>query len=754
MEEADEEELWVDSLLDDARKHSSPRKRRPKKRRGGTAAGEADASAASSDAPGPPPPAASAQAAGKVLGTFLTSRPTAEELRAAGILRPGRVDPGVAAAAEAIRKLLQRNSLARHLRNRLSAMDLRQRGILRDPEGKDRSSAVASLTRALENRPPRRELARYTREIMVWTGLEVASVVPVGTRTCHAAVLHGRRLYVLGGHSVGEVEHPLSPGMLDADKGSGWSRPPTCSAAGFEPVARYAHSVVDNNGVLVIFGGYSASSGWTNDVWLLDVRSGQERARVAEKSAGGGAAGSSSSSNSGRKSALAVSMPPDWGEAAIRPPPDSLRPPSPALPDGTADGAGTGGPPAAQAVADLLTWHLPPIAGTPPCARAAHTSTLVAGVMLVVGGNDGGRLFNDAHMLLLQPPGGSGMQWRSISPAGAAPSPRAGHTAVAHGDSSVVVFGGGEGWGGAAFNDLFVLQAEGASSSSKAVPDFVWLRPSHTGTPPTPRTGHTACVQDDSMLVFGGFDGRRALNDVHILNLRSMAWSRPADTGAVPSPRAGHTATSIGNYCVVFGGSKSDGEGSVYGDVHVLDTTFNRAYGGRAGTEESTSGGEEGGDGASTTSSSTMLRAAAEPSKMGEGVGSPSAGPSAIGALTAVLSERRVAAAARSAMAEGGSSGGGPLPFVGPPSTVLKVSSAVLAAALEGDHKGKPLAVAPRSPAPPPPAALEHLRAEILRAAAADEARHEAMAAELAAWRRERRETSAKLLAALVSNKL
>lgn len=67
----------------------------------------------------------------------------------------------------------------------------------------------------------------------------------------------------------------------------------------------------------------------------------------------------------------------------------------------------------------------------------------------------------------------------------------------------MVVFGGGEGWGAEnCFNDLFVLDTR-HGAAAPATPGGgglavarapVWLRPSFSGTAPSPRTGHSAVV--------------------------------------------------------------------------------------------------------------------------------------------------------------------------------------------------------------------------------------------------------------------
>lgn len=58
------------------------------------------------------------------------------------------------------------------------------------------------------------------------------------------------------------------------------------------------------------------------------------------------------------------------------------------------------------------------------------------------------------------------------------------------------------------------------------------------------------------MYVFGGQDGKRCYNDVHILDLEVMAWKSPECTGPAPVPRSGHAAILIGNNLVIHGGFK------------------------------------------------------------------------------------------------------------------------------------------------------------------------------------------------------
>ncbi len=47
------------------------------------------------------------------------------------------------------------------------------------------------------------------------------------------------------------------------------------------------------------------------------------------------------------------------------------------------------------------------------------------------------------------------------------------------------------------------------------------------GVIPTARDGHSACIIDNAMYIFGGFEGRNQFirQDVHKLDLESMEWS-------------------------------------------------------------------------------------------------------------------------------------------------------------------------------------------------------------------------------------
>ena len=62
---------------------------------------------------------------------------------------------------------------------------------------------------------------------------------------------------------------------------------------------------------------------------------------------------------------------------------------------------------------------------------------------------------------------------------------------------------------------------------------------------PSGRMHHTSTFVPamQSLVIFGGTRPGEALNDLWMLNTKTMSWSQPETTGAPPSPRFGHTAT-------------------------------------------------------------------------------------------------------------------------------------------------------------------------------------------------------------------
>lgn len=487
------------------------------------------------------------------------------------------------------------------------------------------------LAALLERRPSVQAMVRAARikKVMMWTLLDVTGYGGLGdqqqSRNCASLSLVGRKLYLLGGHEnsprLGESSgvgigtgglstnsgiHNAHTGgqtpfgsnlhsssniatemsntstslfttqVLDIDR-SCWERVPTRSAAGFSPVARYAHATVVIRHFLVIFGGYGGGI-WRNDVWILDTMGGKNNS-------GGGGSGISTraSGNSWTASSTFSHVP----VAPVPSLPPGLIPTNASDRSATLLSKNSFGVTAGADEPEPLTWYLPPILSSEaPLPRAAHSCVVMSNVMYLFGGNNGSSLFNDTWTLDFNclP-----LRWSQIFPIGTPPSPRSGHSAVQDGHGRMYVFGGGEGWGAeSSFNDLFLLDTRSADTGLEKSTNTtvhvdtslvvatgpVWIRPSFAGAPPSPRTGHSAVILGgSSMFVFGGGDATRTLNDLHVLDLTTLCWSRPADTGALPLARAGHATCAVGDYLLVmFGGAAPDG--SYMNDLHMLDVDF------------------------------------------------------------------------------------------------------------------------------------------------------------------------------------
>ncbi|XP_069675101.1 kelch domain-containing protein 3 isoform X2 [Periplaneta americana] len=138
------------------------------------------------------------------------------------------------------------------------------------------------------------------------------------------------------------------------------------------------------------------------------------------------------------------------------------------------------------------------------------------------------------------------------------PYQRYGHTAVAYGDKIFV-------WGGrndeAACNVLFCFDTN----------ILQWSCPSVSGMIPGARDGHSACIINHCMFVFGGFEEEidRFSQDVHALDLRTMRWTYIITQGEPPSYRDFHSATALGDRMYIFGG-----RGDLNGPFHSQEEIY------------------------------------------------------------------------------------------------------------------------------------------------------------------------------------
>ncbi|GMY23357.1 protein GLUTELIN PRECURSOR ACCUMULATION 3, partial [Fagus crenata] len=128
---------------------------------------------------------------------------------------------------------------------------------------------------------------------------------------------------------------------------------------------------------------------------------------------------------------------------------------------------------------------------------------------------------------------------------GTPPQPRSGHTAVNIGKSKVVVFGGLV--DKKFLSDIVVYDIE----------NKLWFQPECTGggsddqVGPSPRAFHIAVAIDCHMFIFGGHYGSKRLGDFWVLDTDIWQWSELTSLGDLPSPRDFAAASAIGNQKIV-----------------------------------------------------------------------------------------------------------------------------------------------------------------------------------------------------------
>lgn len=113
---------------------------------------------------------------------------------------------------------------------------------------------------------------------------------------------------------------------------------------------------------------------------------------------------------------------------------------------------------------------------------------------------------------------------------------------------------------------------------------MLWYPPAASGDVPTGRSGHTATFfpETNELVLFGGVRGSKWLNTVSVLDVTRWIWTTPKVEGSPPKPRSYHTATAVGgNRVVVFGGNNMT---ACFNTVHVLETTTAAAAGGGTAT--------------------------------------------------------------------------------------------------------------------------------------------------------------------------
>ncbi|TMW66068.1 hypothetical protein Poli38472_003833 [Pythium oligandrum] len=214
---------------------------------------------------------------------------------------------------------------------------------------------------------------------------------------------------------------------------------------------------------------------------------------------------------------------------------------------------------------EAATWTpltAPRVHGSPPAGRNGHSATLADRKVFVIGGwlGSGPLAADDMHVLDLD-----AMEWKQPPVLGTPPGPCNMHTAdyIPH-LRSILLFRGGD--GREYLNDLHRLDVD----------TLVWSRVHASGRLPVPRANHSSALVDESQIViFGGWDGHKRLNDIHVLDTYTMVWSAvdvQSNTpfgGSLPHPRAGMSFVRHRDHVFLFGGSGPSAQ--CYNDLHIYD---------------------------------------------------------------------------------------------------------------------------------------------------------------------------------------
>ncbi|CAN8316638.1 unnamed protein product [Cochlearia groenlandica] len=196
--------------------------------------------------------------------------------------------------------------------------------------------------------------------------------------------------------------------------------------------------------------------------------------------------------------------------------------------------------------------------GNPPQPRSGHTAVNVGKSMVVVfGGLVDKKFLNDIIVYdtenkLWFEPECTG----SVSEGQVGPTPRAFHVAITI-DCHMFVFGGRS--GGKRLGDFWVLDTD----------IWQWSELTSFGDLPTPRDfSAAAAIGNQKIVLCGGWDGKKWLSDVYVMDTMSLEWLELSVSGSLPPPRCGHTATMVEKRLLVFGGR--GGGGPIMGDLWAL----------------------------------------------------------------------------------------------------------------------------------------------------------------------------------------
>ncbi|NXQ59451.1 FBX42 protein, partial [Anthoscopus minutus] len=211
-----------------------------------------------------------------------------------------------------------------------------------------------------------------------------------------------------------------------------------------------------------------------------------------------------------------------------------------------------------------------PYPGTPITQRFSHSACYYDAnqSMYVFGGctqSSCNAAFNDLWRLDL-----NSKEWIRPLASGSYPSPKAGATLVVYKDL-LVLFGG---WTRPSPYPLHQPERFFDEIHTYS-PSKNWWNCIMTTHGPPPMAGHSSCVIEDKMIVFGGSLGSRQMsNDVWVLDLEQWAWSKPSISGPSPHPRGGQSQIVIDKETILILGG-CGGPNALFKDAWLLHMQAN-----------------------------------------------------------------------------------------------------------------------------------------------------------------------------------
>ncbi|XP_051835614.1 rab9 effector protein with kelch motifs isoform X2 [Antechinus flavipes] len=209
------------------------------------------------------------------------------------------------------------------------------------------------------------------------------------------------------------------------------------------------------------------------------------------------------------------------------------------------------------------TWYSLAPPGLGPCARVGHNCLYLPpgqdtdrGKVFVVGGANPNGSFSDVYCIDLDT-----HQWDEVDCEGLLARYEHASFLPLSTPGRIWVFGGADQSGNR--NCLQALDLE----------TRIWSTPNVTGTPPSPRTFHTAsAIIGNQLYVFGGGEkGAKPVQDtqLHVFDANDMKWEKLETTGDVPSGCAAHSAVALGKHLYIFGGMAPTGALATMYQYHI-----------------------------------------------------------------------------------------------------------------------------------------------------------------------------------------